>query len=308
MRFLLERRFFNVEGGGGAAAAPPSDAGGGAAVPPAGAAAAAAAPAPSGAAAAAASEGAPPAGDLYRPNGLADNLLGKSNTETIDNMQKALDGYRSRDAANLVPDDATAYSAFADDIPAVIKPHVETLAGDPLFSRVSEKALALKVSVPVYQALVQEFVSASHEMGMMEPIIDANAERAALVPETAKHLPEAEQKAAVDQRMNENFAFMDALGARGADNGGLAKDDVDFAKAMLGDSAKGHRVLEFLRAAAGGGTGGGPALNTPGAGQLDHKAELKRRAGLPENTWGDPKFNQASYDQLDADYKRFHGE
>lgn len=308
MRLLLDRRLFNVEGGGGGAAAAAADPGGAAATPPANAAAGAAAPAPSGAVAAPAGEVAtPPAGDLYRPDGLADNMVGATNSETIDRMKAALDGYRNRDAQNGVPDKAEAYAAFGPDVPETIKPHIDTLAKDPLFSRVSEKALALRVPAQAYQALVQEFVSASHEMGMMEPIVDAAAERAALVPDTAKHLSETEQKAAVERRMSENFAFMDALSARGADNGGLAKDDVEFAKAMLGDSAKGHRVLEFLRASAGGGQGGGPGMGHGATMGEDPRKELQRRAALPENTFGSKEFSQASYDALQADYKKLIG-
>lgn len=305
MKFLIDRRLFNSDGGGAAASAA-SDAGGGAASAADAAAGDAAAATPAAAGAPAGGDPAP-AGDLYKPEGLADNFVGKDNKETIDRLKAAVDGYRNRDAQNQVPDKADAYGQFSADLPETIKPHVETLASDPLFARVSAKAHELRLSVPAYQALVTEFVSVSQEMGMMEPIVDERAERAELVPDTAKHLTEAEQKAAVEKRMNENFAFMDALGARGADNGGLAQADVEFAKAMLGDSAKGHRVLEFLRSSVSGGKGGGPAMQVGVTTHPDAKQDLARRNALPANTVGHKDFDRASYDQLQADYKKVYG-
>ncbi|MDW5313731.1 hypothetical protein [Rhizobium sp. PL01] len=248
------------------------------------------------------------AGEIYKPEHLPDTMLGKSNKETLDNAAKALKGYRDRDAANNVPDTRDAYAEFAGDIAEPIKPHLETLKADPLFARVADKALAMKVPVPVYQGLVQEFLSVSQEMGLMEPIVDAAAEKAALLPETAKHLSAPEQTQAIEQRMNTNFAFLDAMVARGADKGGIAKDDADFAKAMLGDSAKGHRIFEWMAKTAAGGAGGGPAMQVNGVPHAaDPKAELQARAALPQNTSGHQLFDRASWDQLQADYRRVHG-
>lgn len=248
------------------------------------------------------------AGDIYKPEGLADHLLGKSNNETIDNLKKVVDGYRDRDASNSVPEKAEAYAEFTGEIPDNIKPHLDTLTADPLFGRIAEKALALRVPTPVYQGLVQEFLSVSSEMGLMEPIVDEAAEKAALLPDTAKHLGQAEQTQAIEQRMNTNFAFLDAMVARGAANGGLDKADADFAKAMLGDSAKGHRFFEWASRLAGGGSGTGPVMQIGQPGAVDPKIDIQRRQALPENTWGNPKFNQQSYDQLAADLRRVYGE
>lgn len=287
-------------GGGDAAAAAPPAASSASAPPPADA---GAQPPPS-AAAPPAGASSPPAGDIYKPEGIADHLVGKSNNETIDNMKKALDGYRDRDAANKVGATAEAYAEFSGDIPEAIKPHLETLKGDPLTARMQQYAFDNKVPLPVYQGMVQQFLSVSSEMGLMEPVVDEKAERAALVPDVAKHLPEGEQRVAVEKRMNENYAFLDSVAAKGVENGGLAKDDVEFAKAMLGDSAKGHRMFEWIRGVAGGGQGSGPAMQFGGAGGSDIKADIARRQGLPENTWGSPQFNQQSYDQLQADLKR----
>ncbi|PZR86239.1 MAG: hypothetical protein DI537_29005 [Stutzerimonas stutzeri] len=304
---FFDLMLFNSDAGGGggggdaAAAAPP--AGSSASAPPP--ADAGAQPPPS-AAAPPAGASSPPAGEIYKPEGIADHLVGKSNNETIDNMKKALDGYRDRDAANKVGATAEAYAEFTGDIPEAIKPHLETLKGDPLTARMQQFAFDNKVPLPVYQGMVQQFLSVSSEMGLMEPLVDEKAERAALVPDVAKHLPEGEQRLAVEKRMNENYAFLDSVAAKGAENGGLAKDDIEFAKAMLGDSAKGHRMFEWIRGVAGGGQGGGPAMQFGGSGGLDPKAELAKRGALPQNTVGHKDFDRASYDQLQADYKRVY--
>ncbi|RXT29365.1 hypothetical protein B5P46_11835 [Rhizobium leguminosarum] len=307
MKTFLDRLVMNTEGGGGgapppaAASAPPP-----AAAPPA--AAESAAPPPSAAAAPPAGGAAvPPAGDLYKPAGLADHYLGASNNETIDKMAKALDGYRARDAANNVPDKIEAYSDFGSSLPPEIAPHVETLKGDPLYARMAEFALEHKLPAPVYQGLVKNFLAVSQEMGLLEPPVDAAAEKAALVPETARHLPPAEQTVAREKRMNENNAFIDAaVKADPTKEGGIDKDTAEFAKAMLGDTARGHQFIEWVKSIAGGGPqqvymGG----NAPNAG--DPKAELRAREALPENTWGHQKFDKASYDQLQADYKKIYG-
>ena len=305
MNGLLNRIVFNVPdaGGGGApAAAPPAATPSASAPPPPGG--AENPPAPSAGVQPPAGVAPPAGGDFYRPQGLPEHLLGKDQNETMDHMAKALQGYRERDAQNGVPDKAEAYGEFKGEIPEAIKPHVETLKGDPLFGRVAAKALELKVPVPAYQALVQEFVSVSHEMGMMEPLIDEAAEKAALTPENARHLPEAEQQRAREQRMNDNYAFVDGLIAK---NIGVDKDVAEYAKAMLGDSAKGHRLFEAMRQLAGGGNGGGPGLGNPPAPAADPREDLRRRAALPQNTFGHKDFDRASYDQLQADYQKVVG-
>lgn len=297
MNRFLSRIVFNTAdaGGGGAPAAGGSP---DPAAPPAGS--PAPSPSPSAGAPAAGGEPAPAAGSFYRPDGLPEHLVGKDVNETMDKLYGAVKGYRERDAQAGVPEKAEAYGQFSGEIPETIKPHLETLKADPLFSRVADKALALKVPVSAYQGLVQEFLSVSSEMGLMEPIVNVEAERQALLPDAAKHLTATEQKTAIEKRMNDNFAYLDAMVERGADKGGLSKDDAEFAKAMLGDSAKGHRFFEFVRAASGGAAGGGPAMGLTAPAGNDERAEIARLAALPENTWGNPKFNQQSYDALVA--------
>lgn len=305
---IFDRIVFNSEGGGGGG----GDAGSGAA-PAASSSAPASPPAGSGGASAPApsASGEPPAGasppasagSPYKPDGLPDHMLGQSDQQTIDNMKKALDGYRTRDAEANIPSDPKAYAEFTSEIPAPIKPHIEKLTGDPLYDRVAAKAAELKLSVPQYQGLVMEMMSASSEMGILEPPIDIEAEKAALVPDTAKHLSAAEQTAAREKRMTENFAYVDQMVALGKEKGGLSKEAGDYAKAMLGDTARGHEFIEFLRSRGAGGHKG-PAIPPAVPAANDARADLARRAALPENTLGHPAYSRASHDALMADYQR----
>ncbi|NTF67695.1 hypothetical protein [Rhizobium rhizogenes] len=313
MKFFLENLLRSPDDGGGSGggdgAAAAAAAGGNAAAavdPPANAADAAGAASAAAAAAAAAAGGNPPpaAVDIYKPNGLADHLLGKSNNETIDNLNKALNGYRERDAANKIPDKVEAYAEFTD-LPEPIKQSMETLKGDKLFERVSAKALEMKVPLPVFQSLTTEMMSAAAEIGLLEPPIDFEAEKAALVPASAKHLSAQEQTAARERRMSENFAYIDAMVARGADKGGLSKEAAEFGKAMLGDTARGHEFIEFFRSMVAG-SGIQPfngGVTTPN----DGREALRQEMALPENTVGNAKFNRASYDALQQKYQALLG-
>jgi hypothetical protein len=235
-------------------------------------------------------------------------MLGKTDQETIDNLKKAVDGYRLRDAEAGVPSDPKAYGEFGTDIPDTIKPHLDEMMQDDLWNRVTAKASELKVSKSQYQGLVMEMMSASAEMGILEPPVDHEAEKALLVPEAAKRLPATEQKAARERRMTENFAFVDTMVKSDQNPAGVSKEAAEYAKAMLGDTARGHEFIEAMRAMAGG-KPGGPAMNLDGAvAPADPKEDISRRAALPENTWGHAAFDQASYDRLVADRRRFFGD
>lgn len=307
MRHILNYQNFicrSPEDGGGspAAAAPAAPAASPAGTPnspPAGG----DAPAPS---AAPPAPAAPVAGaGFYRPADLPDNMVGKTLEETMDNMAKSLKGYRDRDASKPQPPaDPSAYLTFATEPAAEIKPYIEVLANDPLSKSMAEFAHKNGIAVDAYQGLIAHFISAGRELGLMEPPVDPAAERAALLPDNAKNLTPAEQSAAIERRMNDNFAFVDLM-TQGPN--ALAKEDAEYMKAMLGDNAKGHRALEHLRARIQPPTSGGPAMGQPGAGGVDVRAELSRRAGLPENIPGNTKYDPASHKQLQADYQREYG-
>ncbi|WP_281932191.1 hypothetical protein [Roseibium album] len=239
---------------------------------------------------------------IYKPQGLADHLMGESNEGTIDNLKKALDGYRERDGE--IPEESSAYAEFQEDaIPETLRPHIKELSSDPLFAKVTEKAKELRVPRGAFQSLTTELYTAAADAGLLEAPIDVEAERQALTPEHAQGLPEAEQKIARDKRMNANFGWLDLLA--GDEKSSVSKEIAEHVKTELGDSAFGHQFIEAMRSKIGG--TGGPGGNGNGA-DNDTAGELTRRAGLPENTPGNSKFSQESYDKMIEDYKKHYGE
>lgn len=239
----------------------------------------------------------------YRPDGLPDNLYGTSNEETIDKMAQALKGYRQKDSEKGVPENEAAYADFGDSVPAELKDHIGSLAEDTAFQRLSKAALERGMSVKDFQGLTVEMFSVAQEMGALEPFIDVKAEQAALVPEEARSLPEAEQKVAREKRMNDNYAFLDTLTAKNGSENGMPAEVAEHAKAMLGDSAKGHQFFEFMRSQISGGSSPYAGGDQGNKGD-DAKADLARREALPQNQPGNAAFNKQSWEELQADYKK----
>lgn len=204
-----------------------------------------------------ASGDAPPAGP-YRPEGLPDTMFGKDDRETMDNLAKAVKGYRDRDAQRVVPDKPEAYREFKlDDAPEAIRPHLQGLAADPLFDAVAKVAMEEKIPVATLQKLTTALYSQAQEDGILEPSVDPAVERAALLPETARALPKAQQDAAVEARLQANEDFVKQMTTQGLD-----KDVAEHGLLMLMDTAKGNQLIEFFKDRM---TGGG--LNQPFNGQ-----------------------------------------
>ncbi|WP_062203491.1 hypothetical protein [Aureimonas sp. AU12] len=291
MRNLLDRILRAPDGAGGGA--PPAAA---ASAPPA-----AAAPAAPAAGAPAAGEppaappaggpAAPPAGSApYRPDGLAEQFHGESDQQTIDKLFQAMN------ARGEVPADVAAYKDYGD-VDEALKPYYATLEQDGLFDAIANKARDLGVSKAQMQGLLSAYMGGAAEMGLLEPVIDVAAERTALLPDAAKSLPKAEQDRAIDKRMNDNLGWVEQMVQRG-----LPADAAKHMTMMLGDTADGHKAIEFFRSQM---TGAGDPRPV-GAGQAapggTAAADLQKRATMPENTPGNAKFDKVSYDKLQADY------
>jgi hypothetical protein len=329
MKDLLARfapcRAAEGAGGGAAGAAPP--AGGappaaGAGSPAAGGAGGAGAGAPA-AAPPAAAGAAPPAGGTppaatppagpYRPEGLADTLFGENDQETIDKLAGALKGYRDRDATKGVPETADAYAKFDPEkllgdlkLDVAVAPHLKELVDDPIMKAIGAFGLERKIPAADLQGVVAVAFAEAQKSGILDTV-DPVKERAALLPEAAKSLPQAQQDAAIEARLQANEDFVKLLGQPGADGKPQLDPKVgEHALLMLMDTAQGNQFIEFFRSQM---TGGDRAQPLPGAagdkGSVASQREaLRTRAALPENTFGDPKFNRASWDQLQADYRK----
>ena len=301
MRNLLERylplRDAAGDGGGGGAGAGGQGAN-------AGAGAGAAAAAGDGA------NGAAAAAQPYRPQGLPDTMFGKDDRETMDKMAGALAGYRTRDSERAVPDTVEAYSQFdAATAPDFLKDHLPSLAKDPAFAAAAAVAKENGVPVKTMHAMTTALYKAAHEAGILEPPVNVEAERTALLPETHKTASKADQDKAIDARMQANEDFIKLLGQPGADGKPQLDPKVgEHALLMLMDTAAGNQFLEYVRGAL---TGEGRAQpltqgNAGGNGQ-NEREQLRAELAKPEMDPQHPKFDPAAYAALDERYKKLIG-
>lgn len=307
-RLMMISPLWNADGGGGgaapAAAAPAAAAGAGtSAVPADGAAAAEPAGAPVPAAAAAAAD--------YWPETLDKSFKGADAKSTLDNLatrladnDKALKGYRDADARRDVVktvEEMVDFSKAPDfKVEERNKPYFDALATDPLFKAVADTAIKDGVGRRALGNLYQNFLNAASEAGLLEPAIDPKAERAALLPDTAKALDPAGQDAAIDKRMQENYDWL----ALAAQNMKLPAEAGKYAELMLGDSAKGHQFFEWVRQTVQGGQGtGGPGAHGSPGGGSDTRESLRAEMAALEKNRDAPDYGKKSK-ELDERYKR----
>jgi hypothetical protein len=290
-------------GDGSAAASPgssaPGEAGAAGAAPPAGSSAAPEA--------GSAGDGGGQSAEPYFPEGLADNLKGKDDRETIDRISQALKGYRERDAGKDLPDKPEGYltAEGLDEktfkLDDRFKPHFDAFQNDPGMKAAAEVARKHGIARPAFLEAVQASMAALSEAGVLEPMVDFKAERQKLLPESAKALPQAEQDKAIDQRMNDNYAFVDLM----VTNRGLPKEAAEYAQLMLGDKAEGHQFLEWMRNSMQAG-GTGPGAHGQGGSGGDTADSLRAEMAKPELTPGHPSFDKAKHAEFEARYKAFH--
>lgn len=239
----------------------------------------------------------------YWPDGLDAKLKGTDAKTTLDNLAGALKGYRERDAARDVFEDPKQYANLEGlkgvEIDPKNKPYFELLSQDPAFGAMADVAAKRGIARSDMFAVYQAGLNAMAEAGILEAPIDAKAERALLLPENAKSLPEEQQNRAIEARMTANFDFLKLAQA----NMGLPKDVSDYAEAMLGDGAKGHQFIEWMKSRMQAG-GIGPGAHGQGKGgdtKESLKAEMK---ALDQNA---PDYRQR-HDGLMVRYKKLFGE
>lgn len=293
---------FNQPGEGGAAA-PAVPAGNPAAAAPA----PPATPAAAGAAAVPPADGSvhiPPAAAAdYWPEGLDQKYKGADGKSTLDNLAKDLKGYRERDASRNVPEKPEGYTNFEAlkdfKMDPAHAPHFAALKSDPVFKGaldvMHKHGMGQLAVAETYQALL----NASAQAGMLEPALDIKQELAALVPDAAKSLAEPEQKIAVQKRINENYDFLDLA----VKNRGLPEAVAKHMELALGDSAKGHQALEWVRAQLNAGGQGPGAHGQPGGGVATRESLRAEMAALNKNA---PDYSAKSR-ALDDKYKALIG-
>lgn len=136
-------------------------------------------------------------------------------------------------------------------------------------------ATLAKLGVPKLMgpAVVNGLMEWMDGLGMAEPPVNAEAETAALVPESAKGLPRADQEAAVKARLDNAMTFLKVLPERGLDQNAVNQ------LATLMDRADGVRAVEFLMAKVNGpgiATGGSPVDAQTAAAEVDRMMQDPR--------------------------------
>lgn len=302
-QFLRALPVFNADGAGGGApgGAPPPAAAAAAGGQPTPAVPPPAAPPPGG--------GAPPAPAAdYWPDGLDPGLKGADSKATLDNMARLandLKGYRDRDAKRGVPEKPEGYADFSDlkdfKVDAELEPHFKALGTDPVFKGVLGTLHKHGLGKMAVAEIYRDLLVASKTAGMLEPALDVEAELAALVPDQAKSLPKPDQDAAVQKRLNENYAFLDLA----VQNMGLPKEVAKHAELALGDAARGHQFMEWVRGLVQAGQSQGPGAHGNPAG-ADTADSLRAEMAQLEKQKHAPDYAE-KLKALQDRYKRFYG-
>lgn len=234
---------------------------------------------------------------MHRPDGLPDHLLGGSDRETIDKLFGAFDGFRrAQSEIGAVPKEPSAYKLEPSD---KLKPYVANLEQDGLFSGVREDALKAGITDKQFNKFLGPVLERMMELPGFAGI-DYQKELANLTPPEAKSLDEAGRKAAVNKRIETNLAWIEGARAQNM----MPKEIADTLITRLGDDARGHQAIEWMRAQ---GRERGPALDGKGAGAVASDADLKARNIDPRNNPNSPTFDRAFAAETDRLFQQRYG-
>lgn len=133
------------------------------------------------------------AADLYKPDGIAAELIGKTNNETIDNLLKINKGFRDAQATRgTVPQKADAY-ALGELPPAIAKKMGGDLAKDPAIGALRDVALELGFTDKQFSGFVPKLLEKFDKMGLVP-------DSAAFDPETQIRELEKDHQGIADPR------------------------------------------------------------------------------------------------------------
>ena len=218
----------------------------------------------------------------YRPEGLPDHLYGASDRETLDKVFGAYKPAREAIARmgelGELPKDAGGYKFEPSD---KLKPYLGDLEADPVFKLAREAALKSGIREKQFGPFIGAVMEAMIDGEMVQPPVDLAAEKAALVPDEAKALDENARNAAVDRRVRDNHAMLEAWKARG-----LSADSAE-ALGLTLDTAAGSRAIEWFAAqmkTPQPSPGGAPAGSF-------NKADVEARSRDPRGIVGNAKYD-----------------
>ncbi len=277
------RPLYSTEGAGGGSppAAPP-------ATPPA------APPASPPAAPPAEGQAAAGASMAYRPDGLPDHLLGKTDKETIDNLAKA--ALNARKAIGDFGELPASPKDYAFEPTEKVKPYLSDVSKDPVFAMVTEAAHKAGIGTKQFAPFINTVLEAMVAGNFVEDPWDPLKEQEALEPSITDP---AERAKAVDRRIRDNAAWLQSLEAKG-----MPKVAVAALEGSL-DRAAAVQAVEWFRAQMRETT---PILNAPGGGEAITEGQLKERNRDPRNDPGSSKYDPRFAAETTALYRRFYGD
>jgi hypothetical protein len=185
----------------------------------------------------------------YRPEGLAENLVGKTDRDTIDSLAKALKGFQQSASRKGVPETPDGYEIKPTGDDDVVG---HGLMGDQLKSVMDRaRAAAHKAGVPAaaFEPFVREFAAADGDLEWLLPDDEAaqvsgRREMAALVEDLGSEKSAAAMLSQVVTTWNglvKDGVFTGAITEKGVDAG---SDGEEF-QIMMG-TARGARILSKL--------------------------------------------------------------
>lgn len=183
--------------------------------------------------------GDPPA--LHVPKGLPNTMVGKTNEETLDNVTRHYNELRTENGKRKASDKLDDYAL--KDVPDALQPRFGDLEGNAVWDTIRTHFQKADVGPEAFNSIMQGIVGDLAEAGVLGDVIDEQAERAKLLPESAKMLTPAEQANAIQARVQGNI---DAVEKTLVEKHGLPKELGEFMLQQLGDRGDGQLALEWI--------------------------------------------------------------
>lgn len=238
----------------------------------------------------------PAPAQLYRPEGIAEHYLGKTDQETIDGLWKAVKGYRDADAKRgPMPKAAEEYTFAAPD---ALKGYF-TKPEDPAMKAAQAAALKHGLSTAQYQGFISDVFAPLVEAGALAPPFDPLAELKS-ISKALGHAETRDGAAATQKAVGEADAYAKGLAQQ------LGLDETMTASlAALADTAAGTVFFTKLAGVMG---NKGPQLGGAGAvaGPVS-KEDLRAWSQKPEIDPNSPKYDERERSRYDEAYRKFYG-
>jgi len=190
------------------------------------------------------------------------------------------------------------------ELPETIKEYVAGLRDDPIFKSAAMAAQKHGVSRAAMQEIVTNVYASAAGNGLLEPPIDIDAERMALLPEGYANQPKAAQDAAIDARLQANVDFLSLM----VRNGKFDHETAEYVAGMLMDTARGNKFLEFVRNQATGGQMAQPFGNQAMHNGGNSQSALREALARVEAKRGTNEWDVQEHEAIMARYRSLYGD